>query len=328
MLGHRRGQHDAFRARIADARQQVAGRFFGDGDIDIDLVRRAGDRRRLDVDILEKAEPLDAYLRTVDSRSVIPRAFELTELAPYNFVARFWIAGNVDLANVRATAWVDEERERRGRLVAIELRYGVDVGKHFARLDTYERGKFGLGHHQIASDLHIAHRKERAFGDIERDENILAIRRDRHLRRLDVELEIAAVLVVAAKHFEVGRKLLLRILVVLRVPREPARRGQGDFVQQLLFGERFRADDVDSGDLRGVAFLYGEVEGDTVAFLRRHRCLYLCAIKSARDVLPLQLLLRAVERGTVEDPRFRNADVFQRFLDRVGIELLVADERQ
>ena len=135
-------------------------------------------------------------------------------------------------------------------------------------------------------------------------------------------------MVVAAKHFEVGRKLLLRILVVLRVPREPARRGQGDFVQQLLFGERFRADDVDSGDLRGVAFLYGGVEGDSVAFLRRHRCLYLCAIKSARDVLPLQLLLRAVERGTVEDPRFRNADVFQRFLDRVGIELLVADERQ
>jgi hypothetical protein len=54
------------------------------------------------------------------------------------------------------------------------------------------------------------------------DEDLLAVGRDRDLRRLDVELEIAAVEVVGAQRLQVGGELLLRVLVVLGEPREPA----------------------------------------------------------------------------------------------------------
>ena len=46
----------------------------------------------------------------------------------------------------------------------------------------------------------------------------------------------------------------------------------------------------------------------------------------ARDVLPLDLLLGAVERRAVEDARLGEADLLQRLLQRFGVEFLVADD--
>ena len=168
--------------------------------------------------------------------------------------------------------------------------------------------------------------KRLALDDVDRDVDVLLVRRDRHLRRLDVELEVAAVLVEAAQRLEVGAELLLRVLVVLRVPGEPAGRRELHLRQELRFGERLVADDVDPGDLRRVALDDVEVDGDAVALLRRHGRRHLRGVPSARDVLSLHLLLGAVQRRAVEDLRLGEADVAQRLLERVGVEFLVAGD--
>src|SRR5439155_16447409 len=132
LLRYRRREHDTFRTGVADAGEQIAGRFLRDGDVDVDLIGRAGHRWRLDVDVFEIPEPLDAHLRTLDPRTVVPRAFELPELAADHFIARLGIAGDVDLPHVGAPAGIHVERERCDRLVAVELRHGVHVGERIA----------------------------------------------------------------------------------------------------------------------------------------------------------------------------------------------------
>ena len=72
----------------------------------------------------------------------------------------------------------------------------------------------------------------------------------------------------------------------------------------------------------------GEVERHAVALLRRHGRLHARGVLAARDVLALELLLRALQRRAVEDARLGDADLPQRLLDRLGVEFLVADERQ
>ena len=74
---------------------------------------RAGNRRRLDVDVLEVAKPLDPHLGALDPRAVVPGALELADLAPDHFVAGLRVADDVDLADVHAAARIDEEREGR-----------------------------------------------------------------------------------------------------------------------------------------------------------------------------------------------------------------------
>src|SRR6185437_4484853 len=103
LLRYRRVQHDALGARIADAREQVAGRLLRHRHLDVHLVGRAGNRWRLDADIrLEIAEALHAGFRALDPRAVVPRVLDLAELAPDHLVARLRVAGDVDLAHVRA----------------------------------------------------------------------------------------------------------------------------------------------------------------------------------------------------------------------------------
>jgi hypothetical protein len=76
--------------------------------------------------------------------------------------------------------------------------------------------------------------------------------------------------------------------------------------------------------LRGLAFLDVDAHRDAVALLRRHRHDHLRAVAAARDVLPLDFLLRPVQRRPVEDPGVGQADFLQCLLQRVGVELLVA----
>ena len=132
-LRDRRVEDELFRARVADAGEQRAGVLLDDGDVDVDLVGRAGDGRRLHVDVgLEIAEPLDPHLRALDPRAVVPRALELAHLAPDDFVARARVARDVDLADVDAPARIDEDGERNLQLLAIDVRHRVDVRERVA----------------------------------------------------------------------------------------------------------------------------------------------------------------------------------------------------
>src|SRR6185437_16094226 len=120
LLRNRSVEDDTFVARIADAREQAPGVALGHRDVDIDLVRGARYRRRLDVDVVEVAEVLDPFLRALDPRTVVPRVLELAHLAADHHVTGFGIPADADPTHVRAPAGIDEERERRLRVLEVE----------------------------------------------------------------------------------------------------------------------------------------------------------------------------------------------------------------
>ena len=123
------------------------GRLLDHRHVDVDLVGRALHRRRLDVDLGEVAEPVDAAAceSAIFSREY-HAAFELAHLAPDHFVARAGVARDVDAAHVDAAAGIDEERERDLLLLLVELGHGVDVGERIAVVAEAvadELGRFG-----------------------------------------------------------------------------------------------------------------------------------------------------------------------------------------
>ncbi len=117
----------------------------------------------------------------------------------------------------------------------------------------------------LALELHAGHGVGLAFVDVDRDRDVLLVGRDRDLRRLDVELEVAAVQVVGAQRLEVGVELGARVAVGLGVPVEPAAVVEVEQALQRAFGEGLVADDADLADLRGRAFGDGEGDVDAVA---------------------------------------------------------------
>ena len=173
-------------------------------------------------------------------------------------------------------------------------------------------------------NLTVAEPVHRALGDGDRDVDLLAVGRDRDLRGIDVELEVAAVQVVRAQRLQVRGELLLGVLVVLGEPGEPARRGELDRAQQLLLGEVLGADDVDVGDLGDLALLDVEAQRHAVALERRDRGLHHRAVVAAAGVLALQLLFGAVEQRLVVDLRLRDARLLQAVLEVVLGEFLGA----
>ena len=121
-------------------------------------------------------------------------------------------------------------------------------------------------------------------------------------------------------------QLLLRVLVVLGVPGEPARRRELHFLDERALGKRLGADEVDLGDLGHFAFLDREVHRYAVTLLWSHGRRHLHRVVAAIDVLALEFLLGAIERRPVEDARLGHADVLQRLAQRVLVEFLGADD--
>src|SRR5690606_610867 len=203
-----------------------------------------------------------------------------------------------------------------GRLGELAAREDV------ARLELDELGELLLPTEQLAAEAHLGDAKLLALVDVDGDLDALLVGRDRHLRRLDRELEIAAIEIERAQCFEVARELLARILVVLRIPGEPAGRGQPHLVEQLLLAVCPASDEADRRDARVRALLDRERDADAIALERRNRRRDLYAVLAAREVLALELLLGALEHGAIEDARLGQALVAQRLAQRVAIELL------
>lgn len=195
-----------------------------------------------------------------------------------------------------------------------------------ARLDLDELLELGLAIQQIAGELHARYRVRLAFVQRHRQVHVLLVRRDRHLRRLDVELQVPAVQVVRAHVLEVARQLFLRVQVVLRVPREPVRRGQLHLVAQRARLERLVADEVDLANLRARAFGDREQDRHAVRVDRRDRRRHFRRVEAARQILALELLLRLVDERLVVVTPLRQAHGLQRLVQVVLVEFLDAGE--
>ena len=299
-LRERGRQSELFHAREADAEKQCPRGPLLHRIDDVHLVGVALDRHGLDVHFAEVLRAVDAPARELDLRGVVVGALELAHLAPYHLVARLGIAGDVDAAHVHPPARIDDDVERHRALFLVHLGDGVGVGervafvaqpvgdrlgarrqllarKDVAGLELHQLLDLRPRHDQVARHLDLGHRVLLALDHVHRDVDVAPIGRDRHLRRLDREVEVAAVLVESAQVLEVAGELLARIAIGLGVPGEPAGRAQHELAEQLLLRERLGAHQIDAADLGDVAFRHRDVDADAVALERRDGGLHLGA---------------------------------------------------
>ena len=230
-------------------------------------------------------------------------------------------------------------------LFAVDLGIGVDVGKGVAErgqavLDALVRRRqararvdvavahqvqgleFFFAAEHLAFELGAGDLVFLAFGDVDRQVDVFFVGRDGDLGRIDLHLNIAAIEVERLERFDIARQLGLRILVRLGVPAEPAARVQGQLLAQLLVREGLVADDVDLLDAGHVALVDGEHDVDAVTLDRRDGGGDLHAVQAMRQVLALELLLRAVDGGLVENLGFTDADFLQRLDQHVFFKFL------
>ncbi len=149
---------------------------------------------------------------------------------------------------------------------------------------------------------------------------------DGDLRGLEVEVRIAAVHVEVADLLEVALQGLARIAVVLLVPGQPVRRLQLQGVENFFLFVLRVADQVDLADFGALAFLDLDFDLDPVAGFLVDLRIDAHAVLAAAEVLVGEVLGHVLEHRAVEGLAGGEADVAQRFLQVLGLDVLVAGD--
>ena len=337
----------ALRLRVADAAAELARQAFLDVEVDVHQVGGARHRLGLVVHFLDVGQPLQPLLGAVEQRVRQVGTLELSHLAAQHLVVDRAGVLEVDATHVGAVARVHEEGQVDRLVLGILLRHRVDLGegvavraeaqRHqflrlgdepprvgLAGLDQQQAPELFLGHHHLAGDLDLAHGVDVPFVHVDRDEDVVLLRGDGHLRGLDVHVGVAAVLVVGTQLLQVALQRLARVAVVLAVPGQPVRGLQLEAVEQLVLAVGPVADDVDLADLGALAL--DDVDGDPHLVARHldHVGVDLDRVLAAAEVLVGQVPGDFLQHRAVEGLALRQADVAQRALQVLGLDVLVA----
>ncbi len=165
-----------------------------------------------------------------------------------------------------------------------------------------------------------------AFGDIDGDVDPFLIRRQTHLRGVNIETRVAAIQIVAAQGFKVARQLLFLVFTI--ADDVPPRH----FVTQLEMGNEFFGakgmvtDDVDLLDLRRYALLEHQFKINTVARQRRDDRLNAGAVFTYAIVKVFQTFFDIRQRGAIQRLANTYARRFEVLLEHVIFHRLVPGE--
>jgi len=182
--------------------------------------------------------------------------------------------------------------------------------------------------HQVAGQLDLVDRVLLAFGHVDGDVDLALVGGDGDLRRLDVEIQIAAIQIPGVQAFKVAGQLLARVFVVAGDETEQVRGRQGKGATQGFVVEHLVADDVDLADARDVPFGDGDVDPHPVSGQVGDFGVDLHAVLAVGVVLALQFLAQLVERRRHEHPAGGQARLAQAFLQVLGLDVLVAGDVQ
>ena len=192
-------KREFFGARKAGPQHQVAGGFFLDLDLHVDLVCGSGDGRGFHRNILEIAQPIDPRTRLVDFFAVVPTGFRLAHFAANHLVASPRVARHVDATHIDPASRINEHGERHQALFLVQFGCGIDVGKgiafiaqaiadgfgclghvlareHLAGLDLYQPGQFLFRQQQLAGQLDRGNGVLFTLGNIDGDVDVLLVR--------------------------------------------------------------------------------------------------------------------------------------------------------
>ena len=153
---------------------------------------------------------------------------------------------------------------------------------------------------------------------------MLLVRGDRHLGRGDVHVDVAAVQVVGAQAFQVTGQFFAGVLVVVLEERQPVGGLELEQLPQRLVVEHRVAHHVDVLDRGHGAFVDLDLQADAVARLWDDLGVDFGGVAPLRNVLALQFVTHAFERGTLEDLAFGQARLLQAFHQVFGADRLVA----
>ncbi len=303
----------------------------------------------VDADLGEESQAVHAIAGQADAIAVVPGRFELAEFATHHFIARAVVPFHVDATHINTTCRLAAQDERHPFVDTIDLGRGfnlsecvakgtVVIGEGLHRAgDVFgvvgltgaqgdERLEFLFLAEVFAFQCHRRHDVTVALGDVEGDRHVLLVGRNRHLRGVDAELEVAAGQVVRAQRFDVGVEFGARVAVRLGVPAQPAARVQIEQVAQGRLGEGLVAHDPDVLDLGHIAFDHAEIEIDPVALARRDGGHHLRCVHALADVLALEFLLGPVGQRFVERPAFGQTNVAQCLGEHLVVKFLDAGE--
>ena len=153
----------------------------------------------------------------------------MPEFAAHDFVACTRVATDVDAADVGPLARVDEEGDRHRLFVFIDLGDAVDVGESVSEIRQFCRYTVTALHdrlarewlataqmnqrkilvrltYQITGEANVTDCVDSTLVDIDRDVDVLLVRRDRDLGRVDLEIDVAAVEIVRTQCLEIARQ--------------------------------------------------------------------------------------------------------------------------
>ena len=143
-----------------------------------------------------------------------------------------------------------------------------------------------------------------AFGDVDRDKDILFIRSDGNLDTVNFKVQITVIKIIRANRFNIGCKLFTRIEVALRVPAHPTRGRELHLFLQLFVIHHSVADKADRFNAGRFAFINHNRESHAVAIQRRHRCLNVHPIVTAGQILTAHFLVSAIQSRMVKNSTF------------------------
>ena len=136
--------------------------------------------------------------------------------------------------------------------------------------------------------------------NINSNEDVFLVRRNRDLCRIDAEIDITTIHIIGAQYFEVALERFFRITIILTNPGQPVSRVQRKVGANVVFFESVVADNVDLSYLRAIALF--DVDLDTNRIVRSilNISLDINGVLAAIIVLLAQEHLDVVENRSIE----------------------------
>jgi hypothetical protein len=175
-----------------------------------------------------------------------------------------------------------------------------------------------------SGELHLADRVHLTLAQVHGDEHVVHLRRDGDLGRLDLEVGVAAVLVVGRQLLDVALQRFARIPVVLPVPGQPVRGAELEDVEQLLVVVHRVADQVDLADAGALPLDDVDLDAHLVAGHLFDLGVDADGVLAAAEILVGEEAPHLLEHRAVEGLAGREAHAAQRLLQVLGLDVLVA----
>ncbi len=184
--------------------------------VQVDRIAGAVGAGGLQVDFVEVAKTVHALLGAANLSGLVARPFELAELPADHPVPGAVVALDPDSADIDPPAGIHPEGKVHGVLVLVDPGHWGDVGESvafvahpaadgahsgldlapgeqvpFLQLD--QGPQLVLRHHRPAGEVQRGQPILGPFRDVDRDEDMLAIRGELNLGGIDLEMEVAPV---------------------------------------------------------------------------------------------------------------------------------------